>query len=587
MQAEQLRIFDIPQIALSRYPKTDALASKVNGTWVKISTAEYLENAYKVAHALRKMGFSKGDCIATVSNNRYEWNYLDIGMLMIGAVHVPMYPTISASDYAYILNDCKARLMVVSDQSLYNKVQQVKKDVSSLTHIYSFDPAEGATPFSDLLASGADVNKEEINRISEQILPKDLATLIYTSGTTGVPKGVMLSHRNLVSNCLASESLVPVDYHARALSFLPINHVYERMLCYLYQYMGISVYYAESMEKIADNIREIQPQLFGTVPRLIEKVFDKIMEKGHQLSGIKKVLFFWAVDVALQYEHGGKNGPIYALKLALANKLIFSKWREALGGNIKVIVSGSAPLQVRLAKVFWAAGMPVLEGYGLTETSPVISVNTTHTDGARFGSVGKPIEDVQVRIAADGEIQCKGPNLMLGYYNKPEETAAVMDQDWFCTGDIGEIDKDGFLRITDRKKEIFKTSGGKYVAPQPLENKMKESSFIEQICVVGEGQKFPGALVVPAFAYATDWLRKQGIEVQGHEAIAAHPKVYEQVKQEIQRMNQQFGNTEQIKKFVLLPKEFSVDGGELTPTLKFKRKIIKEKYASQIAGLYE
>ena len=584
---EPTRLFDIPPHMLKSYPKPDALASKVDGVWTKLSTQEFNRLIQQASRALLKMGLKKGDCVATISNNRYEWNIMDQGMLQIGVVHVPLYPTISSNDYKFILNDCAARLVIVSDAEILAKVEAVRSEVPSIMGIYSYDVLPHCPHWLELLDQGKDESLQpEVERISKGIESDHLATLIYTSGTTGVPKGVMLSHRNIISNCIASEPLVPVDYTGTALSFLPLCHIYERMLTYLYQYLGISVYYAESMDKIADNIREVKPHIFATVPRLLEKVYDRIVAKGHEQTGIKRTLFFWALNLGLKYEHYGRNGWWYELQLKIANRLVFSKWREALGGRLMVVASGSAPLQPRLARVFWAAGIPVLEGYGLTETSPVVSVNTLLPNSARFGTVGKLIEGVSVRIAEDGEILCKGPNVMMGYYKRPDLTDSVMTDGWFHTGDIGEVDSDGFLKITDRKKEIFKTSGGKYVAPQPLENKMKESPFIEQIMVVGDGRKFPGALIVPAFAYCRSYLSGKGIDLAKPEEIAAHPEIRKAIQEEVKRINQNFGHTEQIKKFALLSREFSIAADEMTPTLKFKRKNIVAKYAADIESIY-
>jgi long-chain acyl-CoA synthetase len=584
---KDVRIFDILDRYIQKFPKPDALSSKVNGEWKKISTQEYYNQVQLMSYGFLKLGIGKGDCIATVSNNRYEWNFVDMGMLQIGAVHVSMYPTISSADYKYILNDCQAKYIIVSDEEILKKVSAIKDEVGSLIEIYTFNEIAGFKHWSEIAQLGKNnPAPEKVAEAKAQTKATDLATLIYTSGTTGVPKGVMLSHMNLISNCMASEPCVPVDNTATALSFLPLCHVYERMLGYLYQYLGISIYYAESMEKIGDNLKEVKPNLFSTVPRLLEKVYDKIMAKGHEQTGIKRALFFWAVDLGLKYEHAGKNGWWYEFKLSIANKIIFNKWREALGGNVELIVSGSAPLQPRLARIFWSAQIAVLEGYGLSETSPVVSVNTKLPNGAQFGSVGKVIEDVTVKIAEDGEILVKGPNVMMGYYKKPEATAEVMIDGWFHTGDIGIIDAEGFLKITDRKKEIFKTSGGKYVAPQPIENKMKESIYIEQFCVVGAGQKFPGGLVVPNFVFIKDWLQKQGINVSSNEEIIKNKKVIDLINAEVNKYNEDFGHVEQIKKIVLLPLEFTIVGGELTPTLKFKRKAISEKYQQEIDSLY-
>jgi len=514
---------------------------------------------------------------------------MDMGMLQIGAIHVPMYPTISESDYKFILNDCGAKLIIVSDIDLLNKINAIKYDVPSLTEVFTFNDIAGAKSWKEIAELGKkNLDEKRIQEIKDAITEKDLATIIYTSGTTGVPKGVMLSHENLMSNTIGSSPLVPptVDHNSRALSFLPLCHVYERMVGYLYHNFGVSIYYAESIDKIADNLKDIKPHLFVTVPRLLEKVYDKIMTKGSEQTGIKYKLFFWAVGLGLRYEHYGRNGWFYNLQLSIARKLIFSKWHEALGGNIQVIVSGGAPLQPRLARIFWAANLPVLEGYGLTETSPVIAVNTLLPDHACFGTVGKKLDNVEIKIAEDGEILCKGPNVMMGYYNRPDLTAEVMDGEWFKTGDIGEMVEGKFLKITDRKKELLKTSGGKYIAPAPLENKMKESQFIEQIMVVGDNQKFAGALIVPSFTFAKEWLEKKGIKLNSNEELAKSNDLFEAIRLDIELYNREFAHVEQIKKFVLLPNEFTLANNEMTPKLSLKRKVISEHYKNEIDRMY-
>jgi long-chain acyl-CoA synthetase len=582
------RIFDILPHIVSKFPKPDALAGKVDGKWETVSTQQYADESNLISYGLLALGIGKGDCIATVSNNRPEWNILDMGMLQTGAIHVPMYPTISESDYKFILNDCSAKMIVVSDKELLKKIEHILPEVPSLKMVYTFNSISGAKHWSEIKELGKkNPDPAKLESLKGSIGENDLATLIYTSGTTGTPKGVMLSHKNIVSNFLACEKLPPVDHTCRALSFLPLNHVYERMLTYLYQYLGVSVYYAESIEKIGDNLKEIKPHIFSTVPRLLEKVYDKIVAKGKELTGVKKSLFFWALDLGLRYDKNVNQGAWYNFQLNLANKIIFSKWREALGGNVRVLVSGSAALQLKLMKVFWSARIPVLEGYGLTETSPVICVNTFEPGGCRFGTVGKVINDVTVKIADDGEILCKGPNIMLGYYKRPDLTAEVIDREgWFHTGDIGILEDGKYLKITDRKKEMFKTSGGKYVAPQPIENKMKESPFIEQIMVVGENRNFAAALIVPAFAHLQKWCSENGVPFTTNEEAIRNPKIIEAVAKEVDEYNKLFGKTEQVKKFELLPREWTVDQGELTPTLKLKRKIILDKYKGLVEKIY-
>ncbi|HRH65525.1 MAG TPA: long-chain fatty acid--CoA ligase [Bacteroidia bacterium] len=582
------RLFDIPKRQLELFPKKDALAAKINGNWIPTSTEKFVQTADQVSEGLLSMNLTKGDMIAMISSNRPEWNIMDIGMLQIGVVNVPVYTTLSESEVAFILNDCSAKYIVVGDTGLLTKINAIRSKVPSLIDVFTFDPVPGTKCWTDILHNGKSASDAtRLQAVKDGIMPEDLATLLYTSGTTGTPKGVMLSHNNIVSNILASQHLCPVGKEHWALSFLPLCHSYERMLTYMYMFNGVSIYYAESMEKIADNLRELKPHVFSTVPRLLEKVFDKIVEKGKELGGIKKALFFWALNLGLKYELKGKNGAWYGLQLRWANQLIFSKWREALGGNVKVIVSGGAALQPRLARVFWSANIPVLEGYGLTETSPVIAVNNLEENGAMFGTVGPVIQGVEVAFAEDGEILCKGPNVMLGYYNRPDLTAEVMDANgYFHTGDIGVMMNERFLKITDRKKEIFKTSGGKYIAPQALENKFKESSFIEQIMVIGENRKFPSALIVPSFPHLRKWCEIKGIPFTTPEEMIRHDEIIDRIQKEVEEFNADFGKTEQIKKFELLSREWTIESGELTATLKLRRKIIMEKFSMQIEKMY-
>ncbi len=581
------RIFDIPFHYHTKFPKNNALAAKVNGSWELYSTADFIRNANSLSCGLMKLGLKKDDKVAIISNNRPEWNFVDIGMLQIGVVNVPIYTTLSESEIAFILNDCEASLIFVSDASLLAKINRIKVNVPLLKEVYCFNVIEGARYWKELLVDPTRQDLDRLDSIRKSIQPGDLATLLYTSGTTGTPKGVMLSHNNIVSNVLASEKLCPVDNRHKALSFLPLCHSYERMLTYLYMYIGVSIYYAETMDTIADNLKEVKPELFSTVPRLLEKTYDRITKKGNELTGIKKLLFFWALNLGLKYEMHGKNGAWYETQLKLANKLIFSKWREALGGNIRVIVSGGAALQPRLARVFWAAGINVLEGYGLTETSPVISVNNLEENGAMFGTVGTIIKHVSVKIAEDGEILCKGPNVMLGYYKRPDLTnEAIDEQGWFHTGDIGVMIDNHFLKITDRKKEIFKTSGGKFIAPQALENKFKESPFIEQIMVIGENKNFAASLIVPSFSHLRSWCEHKGIAAESNEELIRNPEIIARIDKEVKEFNSNFGKTEQLKKFKLLAKEWTVDSGELTATLKLKRKIIAENNAELIVEIY-
>ncbi len=590
------RLFDFLDWQLENFPQEDMLAAKENGVWRKYSTQEIKELADSMSMGLLKagIGYQDGsiegrDKVAVLSNNRPEWLILDLAVQQTGAVLTPIYPTISVNELEFILNDASIKLVFVSDQELYDKVQSIRSKTPSVQAVYTFNPIQEALHWRELLHSGSVQEFEELKLSKERIKPNELATILYTSGTTGFPKGVMLSHHNILDNIMnVEELLVPVcGASDRALSFLPLNHIFERVISYIYIFRGVSIYYAENLDTIGDNLKEVKPNLFSTVPRLLEKVYEKIMNKGRELTGIKKNLFFWAVAVGSRFEVDKNMGLAYNIQLAIANKLIFSKWREALGGNVKAIVTGAAACQVRLLKVFTAAKITIMEGYGLTETSPVISVNQFGASGRRFGTVGKVIKNVEVKLAEDGEICCKGSNVMMGYYKRPDLTAECIDKDgWFHTGDIGVWVEGQFLKITDRKKEIFKTSGGKYVAPQPIENKMKESPFIEQMIVVGPERKFTAALIVPAFANLKTWCEKNGIEVTTNDQMVHHPKVQEHYKAIIEKYNPQFNPVEQVKKFELLNAEWTINGGELTPTLKLKRKVIMEKYGDAVERIY-
>ncbi len=584
------RLFDFPHYQLKKFNLDKALITKYDGEWVATSSAEYVEKANQISRGLLRMGVKPNDKVAIISsNNRSEWNITDIGVLQIGAQDVPIYPTISQEDYEYVLNHSESTYCFVSDDEVYQKVKNIQKNVPSLKEIFCYDDIKGCKNWNEVLELGKDnSNQEEVEKIMASVKEDDLATLIYTSGTTGRPKGVMLSHKNIVSNALASSTRFPLESgNSKALSFLPVCHIYERMTMYFYQYCGVSIYFAESLETISDNLKEIKPDVMTAVPRLLEKVYDKIIAKGADLTGIKKKLFFWAVELGLKYEPYGANGWWYEKKLGLARKLIFSKWQEALGNNMKVIASGSAALQPRLARVFNAAGLPVMEGYGLTETSPVISVNDVRNKGFKIGTVGKILPETEVKIAEDGEILVKGPQVMQGYYKDEEKTKEALKDGYFHTGDIGEIDSEGFLRITDRKKEMFKTSGGKYVAPQLIENAMKQSRFIEQIMVIGEGEKMPAAFIQPNFEFLRDWAERKGLKVgDSFEEIIKDQKVIDRYQEEIDEHNEKFGKWERVKKFELTPDEWSIDAGHLTPTMKLRRKIIKEKYKELYSKIY-
>ena len=584
------RLFDFPYYQLEKNNLSDCLVTKYNGEWIKTSTQEYINKANAISRALLRLGVEKNDKIAIISSsNRTEWNIMDIGALQTGAQTVPIYPTISEDDYEYILNHCEAKFCFVSDAEVLRKLNLVKTKLTFLKEVYSFNEIDGCNNWKELLILGEDTSNQDIVEArKENVKPEELATIIYTSGTTGKPKGVMLSHHNIVSNVLDSSPRIPFEEGcSRALSFLPICHIFERVILYIYQYYSVSIYFAESIDKLSDNIKEVKPTVFSVVPRLLEKVYDKIIEKGSELTGIKRKLFFWAVDLGLKYEPYGANGLWYEMQLKLARKLIFSKWQEGLGGNLTVMVSGSAALQQRLSRIFAAAGMPVMEGYGLTETSPVITVNDTRNYGFKVGTVGKPIQNLEVKIASDGEILCKGPNVMMGYYKDEKLTNEVIYDGYFHTGDIGEIDSQGFLKITDRKKEMFKTSGGKYIAPQLIENTMKQSLFIEQIMVIGDGEKMPAAFIQPNFDYIKSWAAKEGFDIGDlNEEIICNERVIQKIQEEVNLYNEKFGNWEKIKRFELTPTVWSIDGGELTPTLKLKRKIVKEKYQKLYDKIY-
>lgn len=584
------RLFDFPYYQLEKYNLKEALVTKYNGEWQATSTKSYVDQANAISRGLLKLGVQPNDKVAVIStNNRTEWNVMDVGILQLGAQNVPIYPTISSDEYEYVLNHSGSVYCFVSDKEVLDKVNKIKGNLPSLKEVYSFDEINGCKNWSEVKTLGADeATQPDVEARKAAVQEDDLATLIYTSGTTGRPKGVMLSHKNLVSNALNSTTRFPIDRgDSRALSFLPVCHVYERMLIYLYQYMGVSIYFAESIDTISDNLKEVKPHVMTAVPRLLEKVYDKIIAKGTDLDGVKKKLFFWAVELGLQYEPYGQNGWWYETKLKLARKLIFSKWQEALGGNIEVIASGSAALQPRLARVFNAAGIPVMEGYGLTETSPVISVNDERKKGFKIGTVGRPIPNTIVEIAEDGEILVKGPQVMMGYYKDQEKTDEVLKNGFFHTGDIGELDHDNFLKITDRKKEMFKTSGGKYVAPQLIENAMKQSRFIEHIMVVGEGEKMPAALIQPNFEFVQDWAKRKGLNLKSNKEIAESEDVKQRIQEEVDVHNEHFGKWERIKKFELTPDEWTIDDGHLTPTMKLKRRIVKEKYIELYDRIYE
>lgn len=590
---EPTRLFDCINLHLKDAPSRTMLAGKENGAWKEYSTAEVAGIVDKLSAGLFQLGINPGDNtpegkskVSVISKNRPEWVMLDLAVQQIGAVLTPVYPTINELELEFILKDAGVKIIFVNDKNLFEKVNNIKANLPHLKEIYSFDKIEGAKHWKEILSLGNETHLAEVRTISEKIKYEDLATIIYTSGTTGKPKGVMLSHKNILSNVMDSMPAFPPGDNLKALSFLPMNHIFERMVSYLYLYKGTSIFFAESMDTIGENLKEVKPNLFTTVPRLLEKVYEKIMQKGDELSGVKRKLFFWAHGLATKFEINKNQGFFYNLQLSIANKLIFNKWREALGNNLICIVSGGAACQVRLIRIFTAAGIPVMEGYGLTETSPVISVNRYEEEGRMFGTVGLLIPNVEVKIADDGEILCKGPNVMIGYYKNPEMTLDTMEDGWYKTGDIGMFVNGKFLKITDRKKEMFKTSGGKYVAPVALENKMKESNLIENMMVIGAGEKFVSALIVPSFSNLNNWCKTNNIDCTDNKKTITNPLVQDLYKKEVEKYNQFFNHVEQIKKFELVPYEWSIESGEMTPKLSLKRKVVMEKNKEAIKRIY-
>jgi long-chain acyl-CoA synthetase len=586
------RLFDCIDLHLKDAPSRTMLAGKENGQWKEYSTSDVADIVTRLSAGLFHIGIGPGDGtaegkhkVAVIAKNRPEWVMLDLAVQQLGAVLTPVYPTISESELEYILADAGVKLIFVNDQSLFEKVNNIKSRLPQLHEIFSFEKLDAAKHWKEILTIGNQQDIDGVKAISEKIKYEDLATIIYTSGTTGKPKGVMLSHKNILSNVVDSMPCFPPGENHKALSFLPLNHIFERMVTFLYLFKGTSIFYAESMDTIGDNLKEVQPHLFTTVPRLLEKVYERIMQKGSEQKGIKKSLFFWAHSLATKFEINKTQGFLYRMQLSLANRLIFTKWREALGNNVIAIISGGAACQVRLIRIFTAAGLPIMEGYGLTETSPVISVNRFEVEGRMFGSVGPLIENVEVKIANDGEILCKGPNVMMGYYKNPELTLDSMEDGWYQTGDIGMF-VGKFLKITDRKKEMFKTSGGKYVAPVAIENKMKESRMIENMIVIGAGEKFVGALIVPDFNQLNMWCKENNVDCSDNQKTVNNPLVQDLYKMEVEKYNQSFNHVEQIKKFEIIPYEWSIDSGEMTPKLSLKRKVIMEKNKDAIKRIY-
>lgn len=577
------RVFDLLKYNQEKFPKEEFISGKVNGAWKKYSTALFCETVDNLSKGLVFQGVSKGARVGVISPNRPEWNITDFAIMQLGAYQVPLYPTLAEQDIRFIIENAQISVIFAADKAIYDKVKTVCDQTALEIKIYTFDKVQGAAHWEDLTGKGARDQSINLDDYRNQVKAEDILTLIYTSGTTGRPKGVMLTHNNLVKNFENSAVVLPAGLN-KALSFLPLSHIFERMVIYLYIYTNISVYYAESMETIVGDIQAVKPNAFSTVPRLLEKVYDKIMEKGKALTGIKKALFFWSLSLAEQFETN--NDWWYRSKLSIARKLIFKKWQEALGGEIVVIVSGGAALSPRLARIFWAAGMPVFEGYGLTETSPVITVN--HFGGTKFGTVGPPLKGVEIKIADDGEVLTRGHHIMKGYYEQPDLTAETIDSEgWFHTGDIGEIIDGKYLKITDRKKEIFKTAGGKYVAPQLIENKFKESTLIEQILVLGENRKFPSALIIPAFPALKNWCEKKGIAYSTNEEMIKNEQVIAKYEEIVEESCKEFGRWEQVKRFALIAKDWTITGGELTPKLSLKRKVIMEKNLEVIEKIYK
>ncbi len=585
---EVTRTFDIIDLNIEKYPREQALSGKRGNEWFHYSTDDFRDYSNWVSYGLMSLGLKKGDKVATLTGNRPEWNFVDMGLSQAGMIHVPVYPNIGSEEYEYIFNHSGIKVVIISNSGIYKRIKDILEKIKDIKAIYSFDEVEGVSSFNELIKKGKDnasKYKDAVDKIKTEVKPEDMFTIIYTSGTTGQPKGVMLSHNNLVSNFKAICHIHPFGYGDKAMSFLPLCHVYERMVNYHYFFKGMSVSYVENMGLITEYIKVVKPQIMTAVPRLLEKVYDGIINKGKNLSGIKKRLFFWAVNLGHKYELEGKSA-FYKFKLGIARKLIFSKWQEALGGNLGLMVSGSAALQPRLARIFWAAGLPIVEGYGLTETSPVIAANVLKIGEIMFGTVGPPIPGVEVKIADDGEILTKGPHTMIGYYKAPELTDEILKDGWIHTGDIGTMVEGKFLKITDRKKEIFKLSAGKYIAPQMLENKLKESIFLEQAMVIGENEKFASAIIMPNFAFLHDWCSIHKVQYQNNSELVVNKEVIARYQKEVNEINKVLGDHEKIKRFRLIPDTWAPESGEMSPTLKLKRNVLKKKYANIIQEIY-
>lgn len=586
---EVKRIFDILELYKTKFSeKKVALAGKEDGNWINYSSSDYIEKSNAVSYGLLQLGIKKGDAIASISYNRPEWNFIDMGIQQIGAIHIPIYPTISQDDYKFILNHAEIKIVFTAGEEMFKKIKDIIPDIPAIKWIYTFKNIHEHEHLNELMDLGRkNVNIQKLQECKDAISENNISTIIYTSGTTGNPKGVMLTHNNIITNFIACTDILPYRQEGIVVSFLPLCHVYERMMNYLYQYNGLSIYYAQNFATISENMLEIGPHLITTVPLLLEKIFAKIMLKGGKLTGIKRAIFDYAIHLGMHYELNGANGWWYEFKLALARKLVFKKWKEALGGRLDVIVSGGAALQPQLARIFWAAGFRVMEGYGLTETSPVIALNNFDPGGIKFGTVGLPIKTVELKIAPDGEIICRGPSNMLGYYKDEKMTKEMIDSEgWLHTGDMGAIVDDKYLKITGRKKEIFKTSNGKYIAPMPIENKFKESAFVENMLVVGENQKFAGALIVPNFEHLKCWFETKGHIYTNNAEVINHPDVKKKYSQEVNHYNSSLGSTEQVKKYILINQEWTIDGGELSAAMKVKRSHLLKKYNKEIENMF-
>ena len=580
------RVFDLIRHQLASYPRPDCLNARDGHGWRSYSTQDVVDTADRLSHGLLAMGIRRGDKVALVSNNCPEWLLVDLALQQIGAISVPLYPTLPVDDMRYIVDHAGIKLAFAGDKALFQRITEATSHLPACP-VYTFADVAGAPSWHEVLLRGGDGHPAVLDALRDSVQADDLLTIIYTSGTTGRPKGVMLSHHNVVSNAMAVSRFTPLEYGIwKAVSFLPLSHVFERSVTYIYFYAGIGVYHAKNVDAIAATLGDVHPEVFTTVPRLLEKVYEKLVGKQNELHGVTRKLYQAAIRHAETFEPRDKPGVIGRLRHQLFDRLVYSKWRAALGGNTKMIVVGSAALQPRLSRLFWAAGIIVSEGYGMTEASPILTGNVFNAEHTAIGTVGVPMDNVEIRIAPDGEIIARGPNIMRGYYRDPEQTAEALKDGWLHTGDVGEFDAEGNLRITDRKKEMFKTSCGKYVAPQVIENKLKESAFIDQVMVVGDGRKYASALVVPLFEQLRAWCVQQGLNLRSEAEMIAHPKVRELIEHEVKRFNRLFGNWEQVKKIALVDRPWSIDAGELAPTLKLRRKVITERFHTLIDSMY-